>query len=496
MSWPGKLALAGGGFVSGLVAILLAQTELKFGVAALVVVALIAGMVGSGNPRLFFLYATVLTAPLDFSKRFLTVAHMGGASAIRIDLVDVMLIPIAFYLLRELRHTRRELYWPAFLRAWLVFTVIGALFILIGPMRHLASLEVFRMGKLALLCLFLVNEVVRHRQIRHFAAAMLWSVVVQSLIGIAEYVKGAPLGLYILGEATPEVIEYLSAATLDDGAFVYRISALLGHSNLFSIFLASQLPIALALLFTRAPLALRLLAGAALGLGVIALILTLSRTGWVTGVCALALVVVLSLFHPVTRSHFILGRVGLVMGGLAVGVAFSGKIADRLFRSDAGAVNVRFEWLDVALAMAREKPVLGWGLNTFVFQMAPYTRYQTQERLFDIYKENLPVVHNVYALVFAEQGVVGVLGLVAFMSVAFGTALRNLRARDDVLYALSIGCVAAILVYFMDWMASFSLRMDFMGRTFFLVLALVGAIRLWRRNNETEPKAGSTWERR
>lgn len=496
MSWAGKLLVAGAGLIVGLTAIFLAQAELKFGVAAVVVVCLAAGILGSGNPRLFFLYATVLAAPLDFSKRFMTVAHMGGASAIRIDLVDVMLIPIVFYLLRDLRRTRRELYWPAFLGAWVVFAAIGAIFILIGPMRHLAFLEVFRMGKLTLLCLFLVNEVVRHRQIQHLACAMMWSVVLQSVIGIAEYVKGAPLGLYVLGEATPEVIEYLSAATLDDGAFVYRISALLGHSNLFSIFLASQLPIALALLFTRAGLGLRLISGVALGLGMIALILTLSRTGWVAAVAALSLVLLLSVFHPVTRTRFILGRVGIVVVGIVFGVAFSGKIADRLFRSDAGAVNVRFEWLEVAYAMAMDKPVLGWGLNTFVFQMAPYTRYQTQERLLDIYKENLPVVHNIYALVFAEQGIVGVLGLLAFMVVALGTALRNLKARDDVLYALSIGCVAAILVYFIDWVASFSLRMDFMGRTFFLVLAMVGAIRLWRRNNEVGTKGDSTWERR
>src|SRR5690606_2907350 len=160
----------------------------------------------------------------------------------------------------------------------------------------------------------------------------------------------------------------------------------------------------------------------------------------------LGVVLLLSIFHPVTRTRFILGRVGIVVMGIALCTAFSGTIASRLFRSDAGAVNVRFEWLHVALGMAADKPILGWGLNSFVFQMAPYTHYETQERLWEIYKENLPVVHNVYALVLAEQGIVGVLGLLAFMAVALATAAGNLKARDDVLYALSIGCLAAILV--------------------------------------------------
>lgn len=448
-------------------------------------ISLVFGVILSGNPRLFFLYAVILTAPLDFSKRFIQVPHMGGASAIRIELIDIFLIPLIIFILRDFVKGRRKFFlMPAPLKWWLLLALLGGYFIVMGPFRTNAFLEIFRMLKLTVLMLVVVNEVVRRKQFEHLAAAMLLSMIVQSTIGILQYINDKPLGLTILGEATPEVVELLSKATLEGGAWVYRISALLGHANLFSIFLSSQLPIALALLFANTRFFVKLLSITALFTGCIALILTLSRTGWVTAAASMGAVMLLSFFHPKLRAQFLVGRLAILIGGAAVGLALSGKIMKRLFQSDEGAVDVRFQWLEVAWGMIVDKPILGWGLNTFVFQMGPYTEYGSYDKVYDVYGANLPVVHNVYALVTAEQGFVGFFIFLIFVISVMIMAFKALLVKQQVMHALALGSICGYGVYLLDWLASFSLRMDHMGRTFFILLGLIAAINYWRIHNE------------
>lgn len=446
----------------------------------------------SGNPRLFFLYGLVVSAPLDLSKRFMVIAHMGGASAIRIDVMDLFMIPLLVFLFRDYRFGYKSGFrLPAPFVYWLIFAGLGMYFIAVGPYRHLAFLEVFRMLKLAVLGFVVVHEVLRRKQMEHLLTAMLLSLILQSLIGILEYVKGSPLGLYALGEATPEVIDVLAAATLEGGAFVYRISALLGHSNLFSIFLASQLPIAFAVLFTGRGLWLKVVSTVALGTGGCALILTLSRTGWATAAVSMASVMVMSLFHPALRARFIVGRIAMVLGGAVILLAFSKKILSRLLHSDANAVDVRLEWIEVAYDMWLEKPVFGWGLNTFVYQMVPYTQYQSLERLHDVYGEVLPVVHNVYALILAEQGIVGILTFLVFVISLIIMAARNLAVKDEFVFAMAIASFSGLFVYILDWLASFSLKMPTNGRLLFIQLGLICAIHFWRQANEVQSSSNN-----
>ncbi|HKK68871.1 MAG TPA: O-antigen ligase family protein, partial [Bacteroidales bacterium] len=266
------------------------------------------------------------------------------------------------------------------------------------------------------------------------------------------------------------------------------ISALLGHANLFSIFLSSQLPIALALLFARTRLFVRILSMLALLTGCMALILTLSRTGWVTAAAAMGAVMLLSFWHPQLRSQFLVGRLAVIIGGAAVALAFSGKIMQRLFKSDEGAVDVRFEWLEVAWGMIQAKPVMGWGLNTFVFQMGPFTQYGSYDKMYDVYGENLPVVHNVYALITAEQGFVGMFIFLIFIISILIMGFKALSVKNQVMHALALGGICGFGVYLLDWLASFSLRMDHMGRMFFILLGLIAAVNYWRIYNEKNLK--------
>ena len=484
-SWLDLSVVAGGGLGAGLVFALFYALPGNLRLAFVGGIAFGLVLVLTGNPRLTLLWGLIGTAPLDLGKRFMSEPHMGGEAAFRIDIPDVFLALLTLFLLRDfIRRDRRDFRWPWPVWCWLGITAIGLVGFFFGNHPLSAAHEMVRMLKFLLLFLVIVHELARLRQFEQAVAAMMVAVCVQSVLAIAQYILDRPLGLAALGEATAESFKLLSEATLEGGAPVFRVSALLGHANLFSAFIATQAPFALAILFTRAPWWLRAISIVGLALCVPALVLTLSRTGWIMMGAAMGGVLLLSFFHPVTRRRFVFGRVAVVVVGALFVVAFSGPIMTRLLKSDKGAVDVRYEWIYVAGRMLAANPVFGTGLNSFVYEMPPYTKYGSVEGVRQKYGENFPVVHNVYAIYAAETGAVGLVLFLAMNGGFVAISLSNLRARHELAFALGMAGVCSIGAFLLDWLASFSMRNTNMGRMYFLLMGVNTALYYWRKYNE------------
>ena len=171
----------------------------------------------------------------------------------------------------------------------------------------------------------------------------------------------------------------------------------------------------------------------------------------------------------------------------------SGPIIKRIFQSDPGAVNFRWEWMEVAWNMILAKPILGFGLNTFVFVAPPYTQYGTTQAVMDEYGKALPVVHNIYLLVWSEQGTIGFLLFMALNIYLLILGWRNTKYFDsDVLYMINAGCVAGLMALAVDGMSSFFIRVEGPGRVFILVAALIVAIHYWHQAN-SQPRINATF---
>lgn len=479
-------ALAAAAAAASIGLIILGFTADKiYALAVVGLLGLAAGLVLSGNPRLFCLWGLLLAAPIDMGKKFMPVPHMGGASAFRVELVDVFMGALIVYILRDVWMRRvsgvripRSLWW------WIGMMGLGCMTIGLGPYRISAAQEVFRMGKCLVLALVVINEVVRVRQFTHAFMALMVGVLLQCAVGTLQYVLDRQLGLQAIGEATAEGVELLSKATLKGGERVNRVGALIGHANLLAAYLAMLLPIGIAVVFARVSPLVKGLCLVTLVLGEGVLLLTLSRTGWVDFGVALLLVLALSHYHRRMRLRYVLVRMAIIAAIAMVGVAFSGPILDRINKSDPGAWKFRLEWIEVAFRMVQAKPVFGFGLNSFVFQMVPYTPQGSPEELNLKFGELWPVVHNIYMVVWAEQGTVGLL-LFLGLHVHVGlVAIRNLRIKNDLMFAMSSGCFCGFVAVAIDGMGSFALRMDHVARVFWLLVAIIVAIDYWRRANE------------
>jgi O-antigen ligase len=439
----------------------------------------------SGNVRLACLYGAALAAPLELSKNFMINAHQGGAFSLRIDLVDLFIVGLLAFQLDDLIAGRRdELRFPRLSVAWIVLMVLGLIVVMTGPNRTLTGLELVRMFKCLVLFLVLVNELRRVQQFGHVVAALMLGVLLQSVIAILQLVLNRRLGLQVIGEATDEAAMIHSQTTLVTREAVNRVGGLLGHPNVLAVFLALILPVGIAVLFTRIDVRLRALSLVAVLVGTAALIGTLSRTGWVGyGVALLGVLSLGSLFPGSTRRHGLKRLLVLVAIGIVL-VGFSRTILLRLFYSDEGAVRVRWEWADTAWQMVKDKPILGHGLNQYTYHMAPYTKYGNIGSLHEAYGEQLPVVHNNYLIVWSEQGTVGFIAFLALQFQVIRLGLRNLKVRHETLFAVSVGCLCGLFAMMLDWITSFSLRLDAPTRMYWVAIALLCAVDYWWRETQ------------
>jgi putative inorganic carbon (hco3(-)) transporter len=439
----------------------------------------------SRNPRLFFLVGMVFTAPLGLSINLRPHAHMGGAHALSINLMDFFLVPALVFLARDFYlGYRRDFRISSISFWWLGLTALGVLSMIINPFRELAGLEVVRMLKCWLLFLVIINECVREKHFRYVVGALGANAAVNIVVAFMQYFLGRTLGLQPLGEGSD-----LSALGANLGVYaapteLFRVMGLAGHANLFSAYLAMLLPIFISQLFTDYRLSVKLLFAALSATGVVCLGLTLSRSGWLSFAMSGGCLMIALFALPDLRKRYLLMKVSMIGAATAILVAGSGMILRRFLESDPGAFDFRVEWVGIAWRMVQAKPVLGLGLNSFIYNLQDYAPYSVP-KLYDLFGEVFPVVHNTYMLVWAEQGTIGLLLFLAMHVNLLRIAVLNLRYRglNERIYLIGIASACGILGIMVDYLSSFFIRVQPFGRVYWIVAGLLVATHYWNLNN-------------
>ena len=437
----------------------------------------------SRNPRLLMLMGLASTSVLGLSINFGLKPHMGGAPSFAIDLTDIFLVAVLFFLVRDrVNGLRRDFVLPSLSWWWLAAAGLGVITVIVGPFRSYAAFEVVRMLKCWLLMMVVANECVRERHFSHVVFALAATVLVNVLVAFLQYAVKHSLGLQALGEAAADAVAGASLGVyLDAGAGVYRVSALVGHPNIFGTYLAMLLPLLTGFLFTVRSTGKRLFLVATVLGGIVALVLTLSRTGWAAYALAMSCLMGFLFFHPDLRRRWVQLKWTLAAAMGLVGLALSGPIILRWTASDSGALDFRWEWLGVAWKMILDKPLFGWGLNSFSYQIQPYVPYSTS-KMEELFGPVWPVVHNVYFLVWTEQGLVGLVLFLGLNVHLLLMAWRNSRhAQSDAVMMLNIGIFAAVLAVMVDGLASFYMRVPGPARIFWVLAGLAVATQQWNR---------------
>ncbi len=430
----------------------------------------------SGNLRLSCLWGLMLTLPLSVGLRLSQYQERGGGeNAIRIELCEVFLIALVFFLAHDVATGAiRRVRVPKLIWLWVAIMLLGTFTAFFGEFRWVAGLEVIRMFKVGVLFLVICNELRRRSTILHGAAALTVSMLVQATVGVVQYLRGGNLGLEVLGEAPEKTSEILAGNSVY-GAEVWRVSGLVMHPNLFGIFLASLLPLAIGMFLVRRNGLMRMLYLVATVFGVVSLIATFSRSSWLSFAAAMATMLLLVFNHAELRRRVLVPLILAMVCMGAVGGAFSGKIVSRLVESKEQATTGREAFKEDARRLIAAKPIFGFGLNSYVDVVLPYSDFSRRS-----YPDWVPPVHHIYYLWWADTGIVGLtLHLAVFASVVL-VGITNLRIRDPMMLAINVACLAAIVAFFVDGFLSFPLRTSSLLRLIWVQSGLIVAIYYWR----------------
>jgi O-antigen ligase len=212
----------------------------------------------------------------------------------------------------------------------------------------------------------------------------------------------------------------------------------------------------------------------ALFLGLVGMVATLSRAGWMTLPLSFFTVFVLLVkdrwYQWRTVFEVFLGVVCLV----AFFYFFLPTIEKRYLYEDYGSASTRIPLNRAAMSIISQFPVFGVGLNNLA---EVFRRYDTTGGATMITGPSPHVVHNLYLSVWADVGTVGLAAFVLFLLSIFVVAWRQLsrvsRWRQGVLIGIMAGLLAHLFHGFVDPGFKSALNISYL---IYVLIGLIGAI--------------------
>lgn len=382
------------------------------------------------DARRVILGALIVVTPLSVGKAVFEVTTPASLTqGISLDLTDFLALAVIVLLAsrsKENLDSARAIL-PALLPA-AAWVALSALSLLDANESTLALIQLLIMVKLFLLFVVVASYLAQTGDLAPVLVGLAVIVALEALLGVYQRISGQSLGLLQLGEASTVAQQPMNLTS------TYRVQGTLGHPNSYAMYLMAAIPLLFALLFCVAPRSMKLLAGGAVLLGAVGVLLSLSRSGWAC--LALALTVVMAL--AVWRKRLHPGTALLLASGMALAVFGLNLLMDnliglRLTSGDQGSAASRVTLAQTALQVVGNRPWLGVGLNNYRHILPHYGATGST------------VVHNVYLLIAAETGVLGLAAFLLLLAVVLKHAWRLAsRPADDAQWIVGAGACATL----------------------------------------------------
>lgn len=326
-------------------------------------------------------------------------------------LTDLLVIVILFFWwLDKGRRLKFKVFKEIIKKNWWFFAAF--VFLLVNAFlafnKGAAFYKLIRILEFAFLGLYVVKERYTIDDLRYLLSG---AVIYSSLIALAQFVKQGAIGgvFWWLGERTFNLITPGIAKAIVSGQLVLRPYATFPHPNVLAGFILVSL--ILIGVNSRELGFKRIVRWAAQVLGGTTILLSFSRATWLVG-----LLVGLGLVIRGWRKRK--GRVIVLVLFLVFISGFYYRFALPL--SGQEAITQRYSLALIAIKMVRSNPLAGVGLNNFIPRLPDYWQQFGMTYW-------LQPVHNIYLLVAAEAGLVGLLIFLWFLILTFKRLLITNR---------------------------------------------------------------------
>lgn len=392
------------------------------------------------SPRGSLLALLVLTIPFNPAFHVVRVTSHAFHVGLMFYTSDVIVLVIFVYLLIESGlHNRKKhknnTKMRRFVLPLLLWIIAGALSIVPAGNKNIAVIELIRMVRVLLVFVAVYHLIDKPDDLRVVAASLVVAFAVQTALVHFEYSTEYRLMRLPGGAREADVIEGLGV----------RPGGTMGHSGNFAKLASLCLPICLAFACVASSNWGKLAAATLTVLGLIALVLTISRAGVaasITGLCW-----VLWWLWRRTSGHAAMKSAAVVLVVTAGGFAWymgASRLISRV-REDYSSAISRPQMYAVAYNIIKSHPLAGVGLNNYHLVAPDYDR--TPEKISII----IPgPVHNIYMLHAAEIGIPGALCFIWFLIATIAmTFKRSSESRflldSAIMKAMGIGTTCSWL---------------------------------------------------
>ena len=345
------------GPVVGLAVVMGANSDGKMGLAVL------CGLTGLATlmwvrSRWVLLGALLFFLPLTVDITFFHRQHGGSTSGLVISATDLCLFALAALCLYEMALKKARLkIAPRLLIPAAAFLAIGAIGMVSSEAPVFGMFELFRLTKAFLIILILPNVLRNEKDLKLALTVLFVGLALQAVLAGLQFRARGPLGLSFIGENPDLMLDRLGTTT------EARPGGTLFHPNMLAIYLNLLLFIAIAIVLGLGLSAKTLPLVAVTAMGGLALILTLSRGGWVSFAIGF-MVLAAALYCYVRRSRRAVGWTVAITAivGLAAVLVPGSPVYNRLHRHDYGAGSLRFRAGRAAPAAVAAAPSRGYAV--------------------------------------------------------------------------------------------------------------------------------------
>jgi len=379
---------------------------------------------GFRDLKKFLLFTGVFTIPFAIDYGFIQANHVGWVSGVYLRLSDISFLCLPLVLLAA-GMDRLHLA-PAVSLPSVAFLLTCFLSVFNSTAAGYSFYQVVQVTTV-FICYFFIatNALAGQEDLKMVVRFLMVSLLFQSALSIFQFQTAIDLNFSTGTEQ--------SFMTVGEESFV-RSFGTIGRPNAFGGYIVPLILLAEVMIMSGIEKR-RGLVWVAMLMGVAALIFSFSRGAWVSFAAANLFLVLVA----VRRRLAWMRR--LLMAQLVIVLfifPFSLLIFDRIFGYDANAAWSRWPLMKLAWNMITDEPYLGVGINTFL-NVAP--KYITP----DIAGAWVGEVHNMYLLVFAETGILGLSAFLWMMWAFYRQAALLSRADDPFLAALGLGGMAALV---------------------------------------------------